>query len=42
VSKPAPQGAAAGSGAQKKSEDESPNRDLVHMIGHFFHKIFGH
>ena len=25
-----------------KRADPNPNRDLVHMIGHFFHAIFGH
>ncbi|HEY5055784.1 MAG TPA: hypothetical protein VII58_06465 [Acidobacteriaceae bacterium] len=25
-----------------QSRPNSPNRDLVHMIGHFFRKIFGH
>lgn len=30
--------------AQKEpvKADESPNRDLVHAIGHFFRKMFGH
>jgi hypothetical protein len=28
--------------AKTADADQSPNRDLMHMIGHFFRKMFGH